>query len=210
MKALRTPLALAIAAVIGIAALPTQAQDLSNLMVRARAVNLNFADKSDAVPNVIPADGITVNSKTIPEVDLTWFFSPNVSAELILTYPQKQTVSVAGLGAIGTFKHLPPTLTVQYRPFPGAAVQPYVGAGLNLTYTMNVNMKALGKPVTLDAYSVGPALQAGLDIPIDKKWSFNVDVKKIYIRSDVYLDGGRISTAKLDPWAVGVGFGYRF
>ncbi len=202
-------LPLALAAVLGLAALPAAAQDLSNLMVRARAVNLNFADKSDAIPGVAPANAITVNDKTIPEVDLTYFFSPNISAELILTYPQKQTVSIGG-AAIGTFKHLPPVLTVQYRPMPGAAVQPYVGAGVNLTYTMNVNMSALGKRVTLDAYSIGPALQAGLDIPIDKKWSLNVDVKKIWINSDVFLDGAKISHVKLDPWAIGVGVGYRF
>jgi outer membrane protein len=75
---------------------------------------------------------------------------------------------------------------------------------------MNVNMSALGKRVTLDAYSVGPALQAGLDIPIDKKWSINVDVKKIWIKSDVFLDGTKISHVKLDPIAVGVGVGYKF
>ena len=158
-------LSLAIAAAIGIAALPASAADLSNLMVRARAVNLDMANKSDAIAGVAPADAITVNDKTIPEVDLTWFFTPNVSAELILTYPQKQTVSVGG-AAIGTFKHLPPTLTLQYRPFPNAAIQPYVGAGVNLTYTMNNNMTALGKRVTLDAYSLKPALQVGVDIPV--------------------------------------------
>ena len=73
-------LSLAIAAAIGIAALPASAADLSNLMVRARAVNLDMANKSDAIAGVAPADAITVNDKTIPEVDLTWFFTPNVSA----------------------------------------------------------------------------------------------------------------------------------
>ena len=202
-------LSLAIAAAIGIAALPASAADLSNLMVRARAVNLDMANKSDAIAGVAPADAITVNDKTIPEVDLTWFFTPNGSAELILTYPQKQTVSVGG-AAIGTFKHLPPTLTLQYRPFPNAAIQPYVGAGVNLTYTMNNNMTARGKRVTLDAYSLKPALQVGVDIPVDKKWSINVDVKKIWLGSDVYLDGTKISHVKLDPLAISVGVGYRF
>ena len=75
---------------------------------------------------------------------------------------------------------------------------------------MNVNMSALGKRVTLDAYSIGPAVQAGLDIPIDKKWSLNVDVKKVWINSDVYLAGTKISHVNLDPWAIGVGVGYRF
>ena len=41
---------------IGIAALPASAADLSNLMVRARAVNLDMANKSDAIAGVAPAD----------------------------------------------------------------------------------------------------------------------------------------------------------
>ena len=114
-----------------------------------------MANKSDAIAGVAPADAITVNSKTIPEVDLTWFFAERIGrADPDLS--AKQTVSVGG-AAIGTFKHLPPTLTLQYRPFPNAAIQPHVGAGVNLTYTMNNNMTALGKRVTLDAYSLKPA-----------------------------------------------------
>jgi len=71
-------------------------------------------------------------------------------------------------------------------------------------------MTALGKRVTLDAYSLKPALQVGVDIPVDKKWSINVDVKKIWLGSDVYLDGTKISHVKLDPLAISVGVGYRF
>ena len=185
------------------AAMPAQAQEKGNFIVRARAVHLDSADKDST------GLGLTINNKTIPEVDISMFITPSLAAELILTYPQKQTVSVGG-AAIGTFKHLPPTLTLQYRPFPDAAIQPYVGAGVNLTYTMNNNMTALGKRVTLDAYSLKPALQVGVDIPVDKKWSINVDVKKIWLGSDVYLDGTKISHVKLDPLAISIGVGYRF
>ena len=89
-------------------------------LVRARAVHLNMADKSEAIPALgVGADQITVNNKTIPELDITYFVTPNIAAELILTVPQKQTVSVAGTD-VGTFKHLPPTLTVQYHFSPAA------------------------------------------------------------------------------------------
>ena len=77
--------------------------------VRARAVYLDPADKSAPVAGVGASDRITVSDKTIPEVDISYFFTPNWAAELVLTYPQKHDVYLDG-GKIGTFKHLPPSL----------------------------------------------------------------------------------------------------
>lgn len=170
-------------------------------MVRARAVNLDMANKDST------GLGLTVDNKTIPEVDVSYFFTPNIAAELILTVPQKQTVSSNGT-SIGTFKHLPPTLLLQYH-FTGLnGYKPYVGAGVNYTDISKVNL--LGGAATLDSHSWGGALQAGVDIPLDKNWSINLDVKKVYIKTDVYTIAGNAGTLKLDPVLVGVGLGYRF
>jgi outer membrane protein len=170
-------------------------------LVRARAVNLDMANKDST------GLGLTVDNKTIPEVDVSYFFTPNIAAELILTVPQKQTVSSNGT-SIGTFKHLPPTLLMQYH-FTGLnGYKPYVGAGINYTDISKVNL--LGGVATLDKDSWGGALQVGVDIPIDKNWSINFDVKKVYIRTDVYAGGVNAGTLKLDPLLVGAGVGYRF
>jgi outer membrane protein len=170
-------------------------------MVRARAVHLDMFNHDST------GLGLSVNNKTIPEVDVSYFFSPNVAAELILTVPQKQTVYSNGT-SIGTFKHLPPTLLMQYH-FTGLnGYKPYVGAGINYTDISKVNL--LGGAVTLDKDSWGGALQAGVDIPLDKKWSINFDVKKVYIKTNVYAAGVSAGTLKLDPVMVGAGIGYRF
>ncbi|MFM7000622.1 MAG: OmpW/AlkL family protein [Limnohabitans sp.] len=171
-------------------------------MVRARAVHLDMANKDST------GLGLTADNKTIPEVDVSYFFTPNIAAELILTVPQKQTVNSVELGGeIGTFKHLPPTLLLQYH-FTGLnGYKPYVGAGLNYT---DISKVSLPPGVTLDGHSWGGALQAGVDIPLDKNWSINFDVKKVYIKSDVYVTGASLGTLKLDPVLVGVGLGYRF
>jgi outer membrane protein len=179
----------------------------SPFMVRARAVHLSPADKSDALGGAGAADRITVSDKTIAEFDVTYFVTPHISAELVLTYPQKHTVYLDG-AAIGTFKHLPPTLLAQYRFAPGAMVQPYVGAGINLTRLSSV--KLLGGTGDLERSSVGFALQAGADFRIDRNWSLNVDVKKVQIRSDVEVGGAKVSAVQVDPWLVGIGLGYRF
>src|SRR5688572_23528512 len=78
-------------------------------LVRVRAAHLSPADKSDPVGGVGAANRISVESRTIPEVDVSYFFSPNIAAELVLAYPQKHEVYLDG-NAIGSFKHLPPTL----------------------------------------------------------------------------------------------------
>lgn len=176
-------------------------------LVRARAVHLSPADKSDPVGGVGASDRITVSSKTIPEIDISYFFTPNIAAELILTYPQKHDVMLDGKN-IGTFKHLPPTLTAQYHFMPDAQIKPYVGAGVNYTRISKVDL--LEGAGSLENSSWGFALQAGVDFKLDKNWSLNLDVKKVQIRSDVSIAGTKVSNVKVDPVLIGVGLGYRF
>ncbi|MBI1773622.1 MAG: OmpW family protein [Burkholderiales bacterium] len=192
---------------IGLTANQAMAQEQSPWQVRARVVNISPANSSDPVGGVGAADRITVTSKEIPEVDITYFFTPNWSAELILTYPQKHDVMLDG-AIIGSFKHLPPTLTAQYHFAPGAQISPYVGAGINYTRISDVNLlKGAGG---LENSSFGMAIQAGVDFKLDKNWSLNLDIKKVQIRSDVTIAGAKVSAVKIDPWLVGVGVGYRF
>jgi outer membrane protein len=176
-------------------------------LVRVRAVHLDTAGKSDPVGGAGASDRLTVSSKTIPEFDVSYFFTPNLAAELVLTYPQKHDVALDGQ-KIGTFKHLPPTLLLQYHFVPDAPLKPYVGAGVNYTTMSKVNL--LGGAASLEHDSVGLALQAGADYAIDKKWSLNFDLKKLQIRSDVYIGGAKASRVKVDPLMLGVGVGYRF
>jgi outer membrane protein len=176
-------------------------------LVRARAVHIDPADKSDPVAGTGAADRLSVSSKTIPEVDISYFFTPNIAAELVLTYPQKHDVYLDGK-SIGTFRHLPPTLLAQYHFMPGAQFDPYVGAGVNWT-TFSKNT-LLGGAASLEHDSVGLAVQAGVDVKLSGNWSLNFDVKKIRLRSDVLIGGAKASAVRVDPLLVGVGIGYRF
>lgn len=179
-----------------------QAQE-SPWLVRFRATHLDMANKTNG--DLAGLD-VNVNNKTIPEVDVSYFFNKNMAVELVLTVPQKQTVN-SNVGELGTFKHLPPTLLAQYHFTNFNGFKPYVGAGINYTKISGVEMNGL----TLNSHSWGGALQAGVDIPLDKNWSLNFDIKKIYIKTDVY-DGAGVSlgTLKLNPVAASVGIGYRF
>ncbi|MBT9474995.1 OmpW family outer membrane protein [Polaromonas sp.] len=170
-------------------------------MVRARAVHL------DSVNSDGTGLGLSVNNKWMPEVDISYFLDKNVALELVLTVPQKHTVRSSVLGGeIGTLKQIPPTLMVQYH-FPMSGFKPYVGAGVNYTRFSSVNLPA---GVDIERSSWGPALQAGVDIPLSGNLSLNLDVKKVYIRTDVSAAGANLGTFKIDPVLFGVGLGWRF
>lgn len=175
--------------------------------VRVRAVHIDTANKSDPVGATGASDRLHVSDKTIPELDISYFFTPNIAAELVLTVPQKHTVYLDG-ARIGTFKHLPPSLLLQYHFSPRSTISPYVGAGIN--YTRISSVKLLNGAGSLENDSVGLALQAGLDYKLDKNWSINFDLKKVQIRSDVMVSGAKVSKVKIDPYLIGIGVGYRF
>ena len=176
-------------------------QTESPWLVRVRAVHLDSANKDST------GLGLSVNNKTIPEVDITYFFNKNVAAELILTVPQKHDLRSSVLGGrIGSLKHLPPSLLLQYH-FDAPGFKPYAGAGVNYTRFSNVNLPA---GVDIDRNSWGGALQVGVDIPLSKNLYLNFDVKKVYIKTDVFAGGAKQGTFKVDPVLVGVGLGWRF
>jgi outer membrane protein len=199
-------------------AIPARAEE-GSLLVRVRALHIAPANKSDAIPALgVPADQIEVSSKWIPDVDFEYFFSKNWSTELVLTYPQKHDVSLKGGTALGTFKHLPPTLTAKYNFNPEGTFRPYIGVGINLTLLMNVELavpngagEGVDLPLSLKNHSVGAAVQAGADFKLADHWYANIDAKYVQIRSDVYAAGvGKVSAVKVDPVLLGAGIAYRF
>lgn len=169
-------------------------------LVRVRAVDLQSTNGDNTGLN------LSVNDKVIPEVDISYFFTRNIAAELVLTVPQKHTLR-SGSSDIGTLKHLPPTLLLQYH-FDAPGYKPYVGAGLNYTRFSSVNLTVAGADI--ERKSVGGALQVGVDIPLSKSLSLNLDLKKVYIDTDVSINGVKQGTFKVDPLLVGVGLGWRF
>lgn len=193
---------LAAAALCALTSGAAMAQPESPWMVRARAVHLDSANKDST------GLGLSITNKTIAELDITYFFSPNIAAELVLTVPQKHDVHATAAGYLGTLKHLPPSLLAQYHFTPFNGFKPYVGAGIN--YTRFSSVKLLGGAADVQRNSWGGALQVGVDIALNKKWSLNVDVKKLFIDTHVSVAGSRVGTFKVDPVLVGVGLGYRF
>ena len=197
-----TALALACAA-----ALPAAAQQAGdgNWLIRGRAVSIDFAnDQSKTVKTL----DITADDRWIPELDITYFFTKNLAAELVLTYPQNVDIK-AGSTKIGTIKALPPSLMLQYHFTDLGAFKPYVGAGVNYTY-FSKRDHILNGAASVERDSWGLAAQLGFDYALNKNWSLNLDVKYIQMDTDVRVGGTKIGTLDLNPVTWGVGVGYRF
>lgn len=183
-----------------------QAQASGPWMVRVHALYLDSANKDSTGLD------LSINNKTFPEFDISYFFTPNIAAELVLTYPQKHDLRAGGTD-IGSLKHLPPTLSLQYHFTELGAFKPYVGAGLNYTRFSSVEfapavVTALNP--SIDKNSAGLSVGVGFDYEFMKNTYFNVDVKKVQIRTDVMSNGTKVGEFKVDPLLVGVGVGWRF
>ena len=180
-------------------------QDGSPWMMFVRAVEMSPANQSSGA--VGAGNAIHVESKVIPDISFRYSFTPNVAAELLLTVPQQHTVKLNGVD-IGSFKHLPPTLFAQYHFMPDSNFNPYVGAGINYTLIMDDHL--LGGAAKLDNSSWGAAAQIGFDYKVATNSYLSVDLKKIYIGSDVKVGGATVAKVKVDPVLFGIGYGFKF
>ena len=180
--------------------------DQGDWIVRLRATYLKSANKDSTGLD------LTINDKTLPELDITRFFTPQWATELVLTYPQRQTLSAGG-APIGTLKHLPPVLGLQYHFTNLGGWRPYLGAGINWTHFSDVSFNAATTQAlhpSIKNNSFGPALQAGFDVPVGGGWLLNADAKWVQLGTDVRSSGQKVGTFKINPWLLSLGGGYRF
>ncbi len=237
----KTILALAVLAALAPSMASAEAGDW---VVRLRATNVNPDESSKlgkqtnsvyATPGlaaiVYGSDNakLKVDDNTIPELDISYYFTKNIAAELILALGTRHDVDVSGSGGIltkhglGSVNLLPPTLTAQWHFNPDQMFDPYVGAGLTYSYSLDRKLTArvgsLGLPIRIDRDMFGPAIQAGFDINLQDKWLINFDVKKVWLDTSVKLDAGaaglpagyhKIDSLDIDPWVVSIGVGKKF
>ena len=160
----------------------------------------------------IPGASVDISNSAVPELDISYFVTENISAELILAVTQH---TITGTGAIagvdvGRAWLLPPTLLAQYHFTDFGAFKPYVGAGVN--YTVFFDQDAAGGTITQfdlqDTFA--PALQIGFDYFFDPHWGVNFDVKKIFLRPDITLNNSTLTgDVDIDPWLIGAGIVFR-
>jgi outer membrane protein len=188
-----------------------------------KTVNQNVAPGA-----MSPGAELHVSDKVIPELDISYYFTKNIAAELILAVGTRHNVNIQGDSggvvnnqALGSVNLLPPTLTAQWHFNPDQMIDPYIGAGINYTIMLDRNLKGsagaiIGEKIKIDSDSWGYALQAGVDINLKDGWLINADVKYVNIETDVELKSAitgrwtKIDSLDINPWVVGIGIGKKF
>ena len=204
-------LVLAIAAVSSLTPIASQAQSSSEnpWMVRVRAVDLLWQNGQSG--SIVQGADVKAANKVIPELDVSYFFTKNIAAELVLTYPQTIDINyTSSQTKLGSVKALPPSLLLQYHFTNFGAFKPYVGAGVN--YTIFTSRNNLGNGAfSVDNSSFGAVGQVGMDYMFDKNWGLNLDLKYATMSTNVTnAAGANVGKLTLNPWMPAVGVTYKF
>jgi outer membrane protein len=171
-----------------------------------------------------PSSGLSIRSSVVPELDISYFFTRNIAAELILGVTPH---SISGTGTLANLNvgHawlLPPTLTFQYHFTDFGAFKPYVGVGANYTVFFDQSPgNAVNNGVAITSLSIknsfGAAAQVGFDYMIDRHWGLNFDVKKLFLEPSysAVATAGAVNipvngTAHINPWLIAGGITYKF
>jgi len=156
-------------------------------------------------------DIVDVDSESSITFNVAYMFTERWGLELLASTPFEHAINLIDGPRVGSTKHLPPTLNVQFHLAPNADFQPYVGAGVNYTYFYDEETTGplAGSNLELDN-SVGLGVQAGIDWMLGDKWFLNVDVRWISIETDATLDGEFLEEVSIDPMIYGAHLGYRF
>ena len=177
-----------------------------SFMVRGRILGVITDDKEKFTPSV----NTTVTDSIIPELDFSYFLTDNIAFETIagVTY---HTLKLKGGAKIGRTWFVPATLTAQYHFHVNKNFKPYIGAGPHMSLILSDKAKGPFTSFKLKNPRFGVALQGGFDYMIDDHWSFNMDVKKVFVSLKGNVNnGGVVGRAKINPWIVGTGIGYKF
>lgn len=182
------------------------------VMVRVRVIGVIPEDWSSSVSLI--GGHVSVSASVAPEVDLSYFFTDHIAAELIAASTNhhiQATGTALGTVDVGNTWVLPPTLTLQYHFMPHQQFSPYVGAGLNATFFYASDPARPTVQKLSLSNNIGGAFQIGFDYNFTGHWFFNMDFKQLILHTTATLNKGAITANTwLSPAVVGAGIGYRF
>ena len=179
------------------------AQDAGDWIWRAGIHNVRPKSDNHGLVNVDAGSSLTFNG--------TYLLSSNWGVELLAALPFEHDINLNAGGKVAQTKHLPPTLSLQYHFNPNGTWRPYVGAGLNYTLFFDEKTSGAlsGTDLELDP-SWGLAAQFGLDVQLGGDWFANLDARWFDIESDATLNGAKLGTVEIAPYALGLSIGRRF
>ena len=191
------------------AAVSAHAVQKGDWLIRGGLGRVSPTGESGTVPVV--GGKVEAGNSTNLAVNFTYMLSDNMGVELLGALPFSHDITHNSLGKVGETKELPPTLILLYNFAPKSGVRPYAGIGLNYTtfFSEKTTGALAGTSLKLDD-SFGLAVEAGVDVDINKDWFFNASLWRMDIDTEANSSLlGKFDVA-IDPWALFVGVGKRF
>lgn len=201
---MKSKVALCVVALSGAVAVNTaSAFDQGDWLIRLGASNVD--------PKSNNSDIVSVDSAVSATFNFTYMMTDNWGVEVLAAYPFEHDISLVGGPEVGSTKHLPPTVSLQYHFRSDASFQPYVGFGVNFTtfFSEDLYGPLEGASLKLDD-SWGMAAQVGADFMLNDQWFLNVNLRYIDIESDAYVNGDFLDKVEIDPYVYGAHVGFRF
>ncbi len=197
-----------LAAALSLAAAPAMAQSKGDWTVAAGAHQVAPKSSNGTLAGGLKVD---VGNDIKPTITGEYFIADNLGIEVLAALPFKHDINIAGLGRVGSTKHLPPVVSLQYHFNSQGQVSPFVGLGLNYTtfFSEHTGGALAGSKLKLED-SWGLAAHAGLDFKVSDNGALRVDVRWIDIDSTVKLDGQNLGKVNIDPLAYGVAYVFKF
>lgn len=213
--------AAAVAALSAFSAQAASAQDAGGFKRWAVSLNATRVSVSEDAPDItlaggpVPGSNVTIGDATSATVDVGYFFTPNVAADLFLGIPATAEIAGAGslepLGTLAMVNYGPVILSAQYHFNNLGRVHPYLGLGVGRIVFLNERDRALANFSIDDSWA--PAAQLGVRYELDAAWMLNADVRYVPFSTHASgsLGGAPVrATLDFDPILANVGLTYRF
>jgi outer membrane protein len=193
----------ALALIAVVAASTAQAQELPQWILRAGVHPVQ--PKAHNHEQLQVGDGAAITFAA------TYMLSRHWGIEALAALPVEHEIALKGSGTVARVSQLPPTLSLQYHFMdPNGRIRGYLGAGINHTSFFDESTRGVLQESELNlADSWGPAVQAGLDFDLGRRWFVNIDARWFDIDTSARLNGTSLGTVEIDPYAVGMAIGRR-
>ncbi|MBO9883483.1 OmpW family outer membrane protein [Xanthomonas sp. D-109] len=198
-----------LAAALTLCALPALAQSQGDWTVGIGAHQVDpKSDNGTLAGGTLP---LRIDSNIRPTVTFEYFVHQDLGVEVLAALPFEHDISVKGVGKVGSTKHLPPVVSLQYHFNSAGKVSPFVGAGINYTtfFSEKTTGALAGSKLKLDD-SWGLAAHAGVDFALTERSALRVDMRWIDIDSKVKVNGSDLGTAHIDPLVYGLAYVMKF
>lgn len=167
---------------------------------------------TDVSPKNDNHDIVTVDSAGSLGLSFAYMMTNNISVEVLAAYPFEHDIKLKGGGGkVGSTKHLPPTVSLQYHFMPANTFKPYLGVGVNYTNFFDTKTTGAleGTKLSLDD-SWGLEGEIGADIMLNEKWLLNLSARYIDIETKAKLDGASLGDVAIDPYVYTFAVGFKF